>query len=127
MSYYNAAEAGDYAYTYSNLTKVDQDSFTPDEWVKANQALHSDLATYTINSVRMKDAATADVYLTIMGSEGSVSERHTHFVLEGGATYKHHLTTEEYAMFSDALASGSSSASASAPAGGGGGTSGMTP
>ena len=123
QAYYDAAEAGNYVYTYSNLTKVDQDSFTRDEWVKANQLLHSDLATYTINGVRMKDTATAEVYLTITGSEGSVSQRHTQFVLEGGATYKHHLTTEEYAMFSDALASGSSSATtsatASAPAGGG--------
>jgi hypothetical protein len=124
QAYYRAAESGDYVYTYSNLTSVDKDSFTRDEWVKANQVLQSDLATYTINSVRMKDAATADVYLTIAGSDGSVSQRHTQFVLEGGGTYKHHLTTEEYTMFSDALASGSSSASASATAGApaGGGT-----
>ena len=118
QEYYAAAAAGNYNYTYDALTPVAQGQFSEEDWVSANTALGSDAGTYSIDSTDMVDDSTADVYLTITSADGSSSERFTQFVLEG-ASWKHELTQDEYALFagatdtSTATASASSSASAS--------------
>jgi hypothetical protein len=116
QDYYAAAADGHYLETYSELDSDAQSQFTEDEWVAANGALGSDAASYSVDSVRMVDDSTAEVYLTITASDGSSSERVTRFVLENGS-WKHELTQEEYDLFANATDSGASaSASASAAA-----------
>jgi hypothetical protein len=119
QDYYAAAAAGNYTYTYSNLSAVSQSLFTEDEWITYNTNVGSDAGTYNINSVEMVDDSTAEVQLTITAADGSSSERTTQFVLENGS-WKHELTPEEYDLFAGAIdtatatATASSSASASA-------------
>jgi hypothetical protein len=69
--------------------------------VAANTALGSDAASYTIDSVNMVDASTAEIYLTIDLPDGPSSERFTRFLLENGG-WKHDLTQEEYDLFAGA-------------------------
>jgi hypothetical protein len=115
QEYYAAAAAGNYNYTYDALTSASQGQFSEEEWVTANTALGSDEGTYSIDSVDMVDDSTADVYLTITSADGSSSERFTQFVLEG-ASWKHELTQDEYALFAGATDTASATASASSSA-----------
>jgi hypothetical protein len=115
QEYYAAAAAGNYNYTYDALTSASQGQFSEEEWVSANTALGSDAGTYSIDSVDMVDDSTADVYLTITSADGTSSERFTQFVLEG-ASWKHELTQDEYALFAGATDTASATASASSSA-----------
>jgi sugar-specific transcriptional regulator TrmB len=115
QEYYAAAAAGNYNYTYDALTSAAQGQFSEEDWVSANTALGSDEGTYSIDSVDMVDDSTADVYLTITSADGSSSERFTQFVLEG-ASWKHELTQDEYALFAGATDTASATASASSSA-----------
>lgn len=115
QEYYAAAAAGNYNYTYDALTSAAQGQFSEEEWVSANAALGSDAGTYSIDSVDMVDDSTADVYLTITSADGTSSERFTQFVLEG-ASWKHELTQNEYALFAGATDTASATASASSSA-----------
>jgi hypothetical protein len=112
QDYYAAAAAGDYGYTYEELSSYARSQFTEDEWVSANTDLGSDAASYSVDSVNMVDDSIAEVNLTINLLDGSSSERFTRFVLENGS-WKHDLTQEEYDLFagaSDFTASPSASA-----------------
>jgi hypothetical protein len=101
QGYYAAAGSGNCSYTYNELSSYARGQFTEDEWVAANTALGSDAASYTIDSVNMVDASTAEIYLTIDLPDGSTSERLTRFLLENGG-WKHDLTQEEYDLFAGA-------------------------
>ncbi len=115
QEYYAAAAAGNYNYTYDALTSAAQGQFSEEDWVSANTALGSDAGTYSIDSTNMVDDSTAEVYLTITSADGSSSERFTQFVLEG-ASWKHELTQDEYALFAGATDTASATASASSSA-----------
>jgi hypothetical protein len=115
QEYYAAAAAGNYNYTYDALTSAAQGQFSEEDWVAANTALGSDAGTYSIDSTNMVDDSTAEVYLTITSADGSSSERFTQFVLEG-ASWKHELTQDEYALFAGATDTASATASASSSA-----------
>jgi hypothetical protein len=65
QAYYAAAGSGNYSYTYNELSSYSRSQFTEDEWVAANTELGSDAASYTIDSVNMVDASTAEIYLTV--------------------------------------------------------------
>jgi hypothetical protein len=112
QDYYAAAATGNYEYTYNALSLYAQSQFTENEWVADNVALASDAAKYSIDSVRMVDAKTAEVHLTVISAEGSSSERTTQFVLENGS-WKHELTQAEYDLFADATATATATATAS--------------
>jgi len=112
QDYYAAAATGNYHYTYNALSSYAQSQFTEHEWVANNVALGSDTAKYSIDSVRMVGAKTAEVHLTVISADGSSSERTTQFVLENGS-WKHELTQAEYDLFADATAKASASPTAS--------------
>jgi hypothetical protein len=101
QGYYGAAAAGNYNYTYNELSSYALSQFTEDEWVAANTALASDEASYSIESVTMVDGSTAEVHLTVTLPDGSSFGRTTLFVLENGS-WKHELTQEEYDLFASA-------------------------
>ena len=112
QDYYAAAATGDYHYTYNALSSYAQSQFTENEWVADNVALDSDAAKYSIDSVRMVDAKTAEVHLTVISADGTSSERTTQFVLENGS-WKHELTQEEYDLFAGTTATASATSTAS--------------
>ena len=115
--YYAAAAAGNYIYTYDALTDYDRSRFTEEEWVAANTALGSDDASYDIYSTELVDDTTATVALTITAADGSIDDRTTLFVYEGGE-WKHELTQREYDLFAGAIASVTATATATASANG---------
>jgi len=115
QAYYAAAAAGDYSYTYNELSLLSRSQFTEDEWVAANTELGSDMASYSVESVNMLDDSIAEVSLIVNLPDGSYSERYTAFVLENGS-WKHDLTQEEYDLFAGAGGTASASASATATA-----------
>ena len=110
QDYYAAAATGNYHYTYNALSSYAQSQFTENEWVADNAALGSDAAKYSVDSVRIVDAKTADVHLTVISPDGASSERTTQFVLEDGS-WKHELTQAEYAIFAGATATATGTAS----------------
>ena len=112
QDYYAAAATGNYHYTYNALSSYAQSQFTENEWVADNVALDSDAAKYSIDSVRMVNAKTAEVHLTVISADGSSSERTTQFVLENGS-WKHELTQAEYDLFAGATATATATATAS--------------
>jgi hypothetical protein len=112
QDYYAAAATGDYHYTYNALSSYAQSQFTENEWVADNVALGSNAAKYSIDSVRMVDTKTADVYLTVISADGTSSERTTQFVLENGS-WKHELTQAEYDLIAGTTATATATATAS--------------
>jgi hypothetical protein len=112
-SYYSAASSGDYIYTYEQLSSVDRQNFTQEQWTAANTNLASDTTEYQIQDIVKAAEGVYDVTLTIT-STGET--RGTQFIYEGGR-YVHKLTSEEINMFAQAAgASASATASASASA-----------
>jgi hypothetical protein len=111
QDYYAAAATGDYHYIYNALSSYAQSQFTENEWVADNVALGSDAAKYSIDSVTMVDAKTAEVHLTVISADGSSSERTTQFVLENGS-WKHELIQEEYDLFADVTATATATSTA---------------
>jgi hypothetical protein len=112
QDYYAAAATGNYHYTYNALSSYAQSQFTENEWVADNVALRTDEAKYSIDSVRMVDAKTAEVHLTVISADGTSSERTTQFVLENGS-WKHELTQAEYDLFAGASATATATSTAS--------------
>jgi hypothetical protein len=69
---------------------------------------------YSIDSVRMVDAKTAEVHLTVVSADGSSTKRTTQFVLENGS-WKHELTQAEYDLIAGTTATATATATASSP------------
>jgi TolA-binding protein len=103
--YYQAAEIGDYTYTYNLLSRSDQASYTLDEWWAANTALDSAAGEFVIYDISpIPDTSDSyDVSLTVYLADGSSFDRTTEFVYEDGV-WKHSLTGEEISMFDNVLA-----------------------
>jgi hypothetical protein len=123
-SYYQAAAARDWGYTYDHLDSETQSAFTEDEWFADNDWLADNgSATYTIQSIEMDSSSqesVANVAVLLTFGDGSTSTRNTYFVYEDGS-WKHRFSSEEYNLFATAQAgitsaSASSSSSASASA-----------
>jgi hypothetical protein len=111
-AYYQAAEVGDYNYTYDHLSTSDQARYTHDQWVYANNALNTAAGEFVIHDVSPEsDPDFYSVSLTVSLADGSSFERTTEFTYEPGRGWVHSLTSEEYDMFNNKL---SASATASA-------------
>jgi hypothetical protein len=110
-NYYNAAEDGDFTYTYNNLTSYGQTYYTYDQWVTLNTNSGTASSTFNVDYVTIESPAKsqlektdAKVDLTIYAPDGNTYTRTTYFVQEGGA-WKHVLTEEERAIFNQYLSS----------------------
>jgi len=126
-TYYQAAEARDWGYTYDHLDSETQSAFTEDEWFAKNDWLADNgSATYTIQSIEMDDSdeSLANVAVLLTFGDGSTNLRNTFFVYEDGL-WKHRFGSEEYELFataatatSSASAGGASASSSASPAAG---------
>jgi glutaredoxin len=101
-AYYQAAEMGDYTYTYNNLGSPFQEMYTYDEWVAANTALDSAAGEFVIYDVFQATAVSYEVDLTVYLADGSSFNRRTMWTPENGE-YMHWLTGEEQDMFNSVL------------------------
>ena len=113
-TYYEAAAARDWGYTYDHLDSETRSAFTEDEWFAKNDWLADNgEATYTIQSVEIDDADKfiANVVVLLTFDDGSTTLRNTYFVFEDGS-WRHRFGSEEYELFATAQ-----TASASASAG----------
>lgn len=111
VGYYRAVELGDYTYTYNALSLADQDNYTYDQWLYANDVVDSAAAEFEVFRALVDSPNTAgvtgyphvaDVGLTVFYPDGSLDTRYTYFVYEGGV-WKHWLTAEEEGIFDSAL------------------------
>jgi hypothetical protein len=112
-TYYEAAAARDWGYTYDHLDSETRSAFTEDEWFAKNDRLADNgEATYTIQSVEIDDADEflANVAVLLAFDDGSTTLRNTYFVFEDGS-WRHRFGSEEYELFATAQ---TASASASA-------------
>lgn len=121
-SYYEAAAARDWGYTYDHLDSETRSAFTEDEWFAKNDWLADNgSARYTIQSIEMEDSdeSIANVAVLLTFEDGSTRLRNTYFVYEDGS-WKHRFSSEEYELFATAqtatvsASAGSSAASSSA-------------
>ena len=80
--------------------------YTPEDWAAANTAIGTGTFEVTYAEETEPNVFYAEVLV-------NGTARDTYWIYDGGQYY-HDLTTEEYAMFDDALAGGSATASASA-------------
>ena len=104
IAYYQAAETGDYYYTYNHLSAPDQGYYTYDQWVYANNALDSAAGEFVIYDVTPE--SSPDFYyvsLTVYLADGTSYDRTTEFTYEPGRGWVHWLTSEEYDMFDSVL------------------------
>lgn len=103
-AYYEAAERGDYSYTYNALVRLDQRRYSYAEWVNANEQLDSAAGEFVIFSVEETpgNADNVRVGLTVYTTDGGSFDRYTDFTYERGA-WRHSLTGEEYRMFDSVL------------------------
>lgn len=104
IAYYEAAERGDYTYTYNALHSADQEKYSYDEWLYANEELDSAAGEFEIFLVEESSGSAAQVRvgLTVYLADGSSSDRFTYFYYENGA-WRHYLTMEEYEVFDSVL------------------------
>ena len=104
VNYYTAAERGDYATTYSLLSKADKRNYSSARWSLANQRLDTAAGDYVINAVKEVPGAPnrVRVNVTVHRRDGSSFDRVTSFVYEDGA-WRHDLSAEEYSMFNSVL------------------------
>jgi hypothetical protein len=116
-AYYQAAEVGNYNYTYNRLSTSDQSRYTYDQWVSANNALDSAASEFVIYDVSPESGR--DYYfvsLTVSPADGSSFDRTTEFTYEPGRGWVHSLTSEEHDMFESNLsASATPTATAEQP------------
>ena len=115
-TYYQAAAARDWGYTYDHLDSETRSAFTEDEWFAKNDWLADNgSATYTIQSIEMDDSdqSVANVAVLLTFEDGSTNLRNTYFVYEDGL-WKHRFGSEEYELFATA-ATATASASAGSP------------
>lgn len=117
-TYYQAAAARDWGYTYDHLDSETRSAFTEDEWFAKNDWLADNgSATYTIQSIDMDDSsqeAIANVAVLLTFADGSTSVRNTYFVYEDGS-WKHRFSSEEYELFATAQTATASSTAGSSP------------
>ena len=112
-TYYEAAAARDWGFTYDHLDSETRSAFTEDEWFAKNDWLADNgEVTYTIQSVEIDDADEfiANVAVLLTFDDGSTTLRNTYFVFEDGS-WRHRFGSEEYELFATAQ---SATASASA-------------
>jgi len=103
-AYYQAAEVGDYDYTYNHLSTPDQSRYTYDQWAYANNALNSAASDFVIYDVSPgSDPNHYFVSLTVSLADGTSVDRTTEFTYEQGRGWVHSLTSEEYDMFDSEL------------------------
>ncbi len=104
IAYYEAAERGDYTYTYNALTRADQRKYSRTQWVRANGQLDTAAGEYVVFSVEETSGNRNHVRvgLTVSLPDGSSSNRYTDFIYERGA-WRHSLTREEYELFDSVL------------------------
>jgi cell division protein FtsB len=107
-AYYDNSAAGDWDATYAQLSSNSTAYYTPEDWAAANNALGTGTFEVTYAEETEPNVFYAEVLV-------NGTARDTYWIYDGGQYY-HDLTTEEYAMFDDALAGGSATASASASA-----------
>jgi hypothetical protein len=117
--YYNAAEDGDFTYTYNNLTSYGQTYYTYDQWVTLNTNSGTASSTFNVDYVTIESPAESQLKktdakadLTIYAPDGNTYSRTAYFVQEGGV-WKHVLTEEERAIFNQYLSSTASASSES--------------
>lgn len=97
--YYRAADAEDWAYTYSLLLDSEtQSRFTRKEWFLKNQwfADNGSVVYYIESAERLgtSSGVVVEVTLRLTYEDGSSSTRKTYFVLEDGE-WKHAFGQEE--------------------------------
>jgi cell division protein FtsB len=107
-AYYDNSAAGDWDATYAQLSSNSTAYYTPEDWAAANNALGTGTFEVTYAEETEPNVFYAEVLV-------NGTARDTYWIYDGGQYY-HDLTTEEYAMFDEALAGGSATASASASA-----------
>ena len=105
-AYYDNSAAGDWDATYAQLSSNSTSYYTPEDWAAANTAIGT--GTFEVTYAEETDPNVFYAEVLVNGTA-----RDTYWIYDGGQYY-HDLTTEEYAMFDDALAGGSATASASA-------------
>ena len=107
IEYYQYAEVGDYYSTYFLLSYEDQDYYTEDQWVAANNALDSAAGEFVVTDAYPDDLGlgvpTYAVTVTVYLPDGSSFNRTTYFVDEDAGFWAHYLSEEEVGMFDDAL------------------------
>ncbi len=107
IEYYQYAEVGDYYSTYFLLSYEDQNYYTEDQWVEANNVLDSAAGEFVVTDAYPDDIGlgvpTYAVTLTVYLPDGSSFNRTTYFVDEGAGFWAHYLSGEETNMFDDAL------------------------
>jgi hypothetical protein len=100
--YYDAAENGEWKYTYRHLYYPDKQRYTYDQWVTINENAGTASATFQIDAVQAVDtklgAPAVQVALTVYAADGTSFTRTTHFYLIDGL-WEHVLTDEERAGF----------------------------
>ena len=100
--YYDNSAAGDWDASYAQLSSNSTAYYTPEDWA-ANNALGTGTFEVTYAEETEPNVFYAEVLV-------NGTARDTYWIYDGGQYY-HDLTTEEYAMFDDALAGGSATAS----------------
>lgn len=117
-TYYEAAAARDWGYTYDHLDSETRSAFTEEEWFAKNDWLADNgEVTYTIQSVEIDDADEfiANVAVLLTFGDGSTTLRNTFFVFEDGS-WRHRFGSEEYELFATAqTATASASADDTSP------------
>jgi hypothetical protein len=107
IEYYQYAEVGDYYSTYFLLSYEDQNYYTEDQWVAANNALDSAAGEFVVTDAYPDDLGlgvpTYAVTVTVYLPDGSSFNRTTYFVDEGAGFWAHYLSEEEVGMFDNAL------------------------
>ena len=107
IEYYEYAEMGDYYSTYFLLSYEDQNYYTEDQWVAANNSLDSGAGEFVVTDAYPDDLGlgvpTYAVTVTVYLPDGSSFNRTTYFIDEGAGFWAHHLSGEEVNMFDDAL------------------------
>ena len=107
IEYYQYAEVGDYYSTYFLLSYEDQNYYTEDQWVAANNALDSAAGEFVVTDAYPDDLGlgvpTYAVAVTVYLPDGSSFNRTTYFVDEGAGFWAHYLSEEEVGMFDNAL------------------------
>ena len=117
-TYYQAAAARDWGFTYDHLDSETRSAFTEDEWFAKNDWLADNgSATYTIQSIDMDGSSPesfANVAVLLTFGDGSTSVRNTFFVYEDGS-WKHRFGSEEYDLFATAGTGTASATAGSSP------------
>ena len=107
IEYYQYAEMGDYYSTYFLLSYEDQNYYTEDQWVAANNSLDSGAGEFVVTDAYPDDLGlgvpTYAVTVTVYLPDGSSFNRTTYFIDEGAGFWAHYLSGEETNMFDDAL------------------------